>query len=139
MSINSSDLSKQAFNNSTVRQDQRVADDFRTRHHLESKVIQTLSDTNKAGSNTAQSQRPHIDIEPSHIEEMNDKMTQLNVHLSFEKTEDGDKNIVKVVDQSTGDVVRQIPTEDFLKMSDRIDDIMDQLSDLKGSLVNSKV
>ncbi|WP_133012703.1 flagellar protein FlaG [Marinomonas flavescens] len=139
MSISSSDISKQAFNNVPIRQEQRTSDNFRTRQQTESKVIQTLSDTNKMDSNTSQGQKESVKIEPSHVEEMNKKMAQLNVHLSFETTEDGKKNIVKVVDQSTGDVVRQIPTEDFLKMSDRIDDIMNQLSDFKGTLVNSKV
>lgn len=139
MSISSSDISKQAFNNVPIRQEQRTSDNFRTRQQTESKVIQTLSDTNKMDSNTSQGQKGSVKIEPSHVEEMNKKMAQLNVHLSFETTEDGRKNIVKVVDQSTGDVVRQIPTEDFLKMSDRIDDIMNQLSDFKGTLVNSKV
>jgi len=70
---------------------------------------------------------------------MNQKMSQLNVHLTFEMTEDRAQNIVKVLDQTTGDVVRQIPTEEFLKMSDRIDAIMSQLSDIKGTLVNSEV
>ncbi|GAA0830674.1 MULTISPECIES: flagellar protein FlaG [Marinomonas] len=139
MSISSSDLSKQAFHSMSLRPEQRASHEFTARKQLESKVVQALSDTDRVGSNTPQGQGPSPTVEPNQIEEMNSKMTQLNVRLSFETTEDGGRNIIKVVDQSSGDVVRQIPTEDFLKMSERIDDIISELSDVKGTLVNSRV
>lgn len=141
MSINSSDLSKQALGSLQFRQDQRVANDFRAQKQAESKVVQTMADTNQAAQENARKHfatSPSRDVKTDDIMEMNNKMSQLNVHLSFEMSEDGDENIVKVLDQATGDVVRQIPSEEFIKMSKRIDDIMGQLSEIKGSLVNSQ-
>ncbi|MGO2353264.1 MAG: flagellar protein FlaG [Marinomonas foliarum] len=141
MSINSSDFSKQSMGVVTTRQDQRADEQFRALREANAKVIQNSADSNRADANSSNSQgssnSPSVD--PKQIENANIKMSQLNVHLSFEMTEDRKNNIVKVLDQTTGDVVRQMPTEEFLKMSERIDAIMNQLSDVKGTLVNSEV
>lgn len=139
MSISSSDLSKQALHSMSLRPEQHATNEFTARKQLESKVVQALSDTDRTGSNKPQNQGVSPQVEVRQVEDMNSKMAQLNVRLSFETTEDGGRNIIKVVDQSSGDVVRQIPTEDFLKMSERIDDIINELSDGKGTLVNSRV
>ncbi|KZN13484.1 flagellar protein FlaG [Marinomonas sp. TW1] len=140
MSINASDFSKQSASYS-LRSEQRASEDFAALRQANAKVVQNTADTsrtgqNNNGSNVYSSQQR---VEPPDIEVMNKKLSQLNVHLTFEMSEDRDHNIVKVLDQATGDVVRQIPTEEFLKMSDRIDAIMSQLSDIKGTLVNSEV
>ena len=140
MSINSSDYTKQSLGGITVRQDQRADEHFKTLRQVSAKAIQNSADSNKTDNNSQNqgfSRSPNV--EPQDIDIANKKMSQLNVHLRFEMTEDRSKNIVKVMDQTTGDVVRQMPTEEFLKMSERIDAIMSQLSDIKGTLVNSEV
>lgn len=139
MSISSSDISKHTVSTLTTRPEQRAAESFRARQQTESKVVQTLSDTNRTDNEKSKDQDFSAVVEPHQVEEMNTKMSQLNFHLSFEMSEDGKDKVVKVLDQSTGDVVRQIPSEEFLKMSKRIDDIISQLSDIKGTMVNSKV
>ncbi|ETI61453.1 flagellar protein FlaG [Marinomonas profundimaris] len=140
MSINASDFSKQGLGYS-LKPEQRAAQDFAALRQANAKVVQNTADTSKAGKENADAQQhsSSAKVEPRDVETMNQKMSQLNVHLTFEMTEDREQNIVKVLDQTTGDVVRQIPTEEFLKMSDRIDAIMSQLSDIKGTLVNSEV
>jgi flagellar protein FlaG len=140
MSINSSDYTKQSLGGITVRQDQRADEHFKTLRQASAKAIQNSADSNKTGNNSNnQGSSRSPDVKPHDIDIANKKMSQLNVHLRFEMTEDRSKNIVKVMDQTTGDVVRQMPTEEFLKMSERIDAIMSQLSDIKGTLVNSEV
>ena len=141
MSINSSDFSKQSLGGVTVRQDQRADEHFKALRQASAKAIQNSADSNKTGNNNSNNQEASRSpkIEPESIDVANKKMSQLNVQLRFEMTEDRSKNIVKVMDQTTGDVVRQMPTEEFLKMSERIDAIMSQLSDIKGTLVNSEV
>ena len=47
MSISSSDISKQAFSHSTIRPKLRASENFRAQQQSESKVVSTLSDTNK--------------------------------------------------------------------------------------------
>jgi flagellar protein FlaG len=140
MSINSSDYTKQSLGGITVRQDHRADEHFKTLRQASAKAIQNSADSNKTGNNSNnQGSSRSPDVKPHDIDIANKKMSQLNVHLRFEMTEDRSKNIVKVMDQTTGDVVRQMPTEEFLKMSERIDAIMSQLSDIKGTLVNSEV
>jgi len=143
MSINASDFSKYGFNYSS-RPEQRAIEDFTAMRQSNAKVVQNLADTARSNKESTEKKdvqmaQPLAKIEPNDIQEMNQKMSQLNVHLTFEIADDQKQNIVKVLDQSTGDVVRQIPTEEFLKMSERIDAIMNQLSDIKGTLVNSEV
>lgn len=140
MSINAGDFSKYAVNYSS-RPEQRAIDDFTALRQSNAKVVQNLADTNKTNRDNKDVDAVSSSgkIEPSDIQEMNQKFSQLNVHLTFEIDDNQKQNIVKVLDQSTGDVVRQIPTEEFLKMSERIDAIMNQLSDIKGTLVNSEV
>lgn len=140
MSINTSDFSKQSIGYS-VSPDQRASEEFATIRQARAKVVQDMADTaktNQEDKDTRSSNSPER-VEPRDIEIMNEQMSQLNVQLTFEMTEEREQNIVKVLDQSTGDVVRQIPTEEFLKMSERIDAIMSQLSDIRGTLVNSEV
>ncbi|MDP5057286.1 MAG: flagellar protein FlaG [Marinomonas hwangdonensis] len=143
MSINASDFSKYAVNYSS-RPEQRAIEDFTAMRQSNAKVVQNLADTARSNKESTEKKdvqmaQPLAKIEPNDIQEMNQKMSQLNVQLTFEMADDQKQNIVKVLDQSTGDVVRQIPTEEFLKMSERIDAIMNQLSDIKGTLVNSEV
>ncbi|RNF52350.1 flagellar protein FlaG [Marinomonas hwangdonensis] len=143
MSINASDFSKYAVNYSS-RPEQRAIEDFTAMRQSNAKVVQNLADTTRSNKESTEKKdvqmaQPLAKIEPNDIQEMNQKMSQLNVQLTFEMADDQKQNIVKVLDQSTGDVVRQIPTEEFLKMSERIDAIMNQLSDIKGTLVNSEV
>lgn len=143
MSINASDFSKYAVNYSS-RPEQRAIEDFTAMRQSNAKVVQNLADTTRSNKESTEKKdvqmaQPLAKIEPNDVQEMNQKMSQLNVQLTFEMADDQKQNIVKVLDQSTGDVVRQIPTEEFLKMSERIDAIMNQLSDIKGTLVNSEV
>lgn len=121
--------------------ERRASEEFAALRQSNTQIVQNTADTSGAdreGKNT-QSRNAFAKVEPADIELMNGKVSQLNVHLTFEMTEDRKKNIVKVLDQDTGDVVRQIPTEEFLEMAERIDAIMSQLSDIRGTLVNSEV
>ena len=144
MSI-SSDFSKNTFAALQTSQSTQLAEQaFQATHQKDAKVVQESADTNTTGdmsqersNNSAQSFSPAS--QTPDVEEVNVKMRQLSVGLSFEKTDDGQNNVVKVIDQETGDLVRQIPSEEFLEMSERLDEIFGELNDLKGNLVNNQV
>lgn len=93
-------------------------------------------DSNKDAYQALESNRS---VEQSDVEEVNMTVRQLNVGVTFELTEDGDEQVVKVIDQESGDLVRQIPSEEFLEIAKRLDEIFGELSDLKGTLVNSVI
>lgn len=148
MAIGSSDFSKNSVTALQYRQDQQpVSEEFLEAKKQESKQVNGLNgaeaqkqrkeaDLEKKGQEERQS---NIVVDEKKASDVSDKMSALNVQLSFEIAKDGDTNVVKVVDQNTGDVVRQIPSEEFLKMSERIDEIITELGDIKGSLVNNRV
>ena len=147
MSI-SSDFSRNSLSPlQTGQQTQVNEQEFVEAKQKESQVIKqsadisNTSDESKSGSNLASSDQSKDEqpVDQVKMEEVNVKMRQLSVGLSFEMSEDGSDNIVKVVDQDTGELVRQIPSEEFLEMSKRLDSIFGELTDLKGNLINSEV
>ncbi|WP_067217181.1 flagellar protein FlaG [Marinomonas gallaica] len=141
-----SDLSKASFGGFQSNQSAQILDqELIVSRQKEAKVVNEAADTSTSsdpknsgnGFANSESNKPFVDTQD--VEDINVKMRQLSVGLSFEKTEDGENNVVKVIDQETGDLVRQIPTEEFLEMSKRLDGIFGELNDLKGNLVNSQV
>ncbi|MBJ7549119.1 flagellar protein FlaG [Marinomonas ostreistagni] len=147
MSI-SSDFSRSSLSSLQTGQQTQVSEqEFVEAKQKESQVIKqsadisNTSEDSKSGNDLASSESSSSQelVDEAKMEEVNVKMRQLSVGLSFEMTEDGSDNIVKVVDQETGDLVRQIPSEEFLEMSKRLDSIFGELTDLKGNLINSEV
>ncbi len=55
--------------------------------------------------------------------------TMHDVDLKFSKHEESGEILVKVVDKKTDKVIRQIPTEDFLKSSSNMDKMIGVLFD----------
>ena len=60
---------------------------------------------------------------------LNEQMASTNRGLGFSFDESKSSAVIKVTDIKTGEVLRQIPTEDVLRMAHKIDD-------LKGILFN---
>lgn len=54
---------------------------------------------------------------------MNDFVQNIERNLSFFVDEATGHDVVKVVDRSTDELIRQFPTEDFLKMSENLSDV----------------
>lgn len=47
--------------------------------------------------------------------------------------------VVKVIDKESRDVIRQIPSEEFIKMAQRIDHISDEMKKASGVLLDKQV
>jgi flagellar protein FlaG len=62
-----------------------------------------------------------------------------NRQLSFSVDEDSNKQVVKVTDVVTGEMIRQIPTEEVLKLSERLQDLQLDAGTVVGLLFNKKV
>lgn len=142
MSINS-DFSKLSVTPLQTGQGNQLSEqEFVKEKQMEAQVVQQTADSSpmdtgsENGNDLASTKQEAVD-EPK-VEEVNVKMRQLSLGVSFELTDESE-NIIKVIDQETGDLVRQIPSEEFLKMSDRLDEIFGELSNLKGNLINSEV
>ena len=152
MAIGINDVSKNAVESLPFRQDQKVLnDELVALNKQEIKKVKAaekaeldhqrnaknVDKDDKGNKKDELKQSPSISSDM--VENATNKMSLLNVQLSFEISEDGKNDIIKVIDKETGEEVRQIPSEEFLRMSDRIDDIISELSEIKGSLVNNRV
>ena len=76
-------------------------------------------------------------VQPTHkdataiVKELNDAMKMFNTSLSFSVDQDTGKTVIKVLDSTTKDVIRQIPPEDVLRTAARIKDLLGVLFDKK--------
>lgn len=57
------------------------------------------------------------------VDNINKALQQSNKNLEFTVDTDTEKPVVKLVDSSTGDVIRQYPTEEALSIAKAIEDI----------------
>ena len=61
-----------------------------------------------------------------------------NRNLAFDIDENSKRPIVTVKDSTSGDVIRQIPSEEVLKMADRIRELQEDVGSRVGVFVNSQ-
>jgi flagellar protein FlaG len=59
--------------------------------------------------------------------------------LSFSVDEGSNKQVVKVIDAESGDIIRQIPTEEVLKLSERLQELQLDVGKVVGLLFNKHV
>lgn len=62
-----------------------------------------------------------------------------NRNLAFSIDEDTQRSVVTVKDSESGDVIRQIPSEEVLKLAERIKSLQEDIGSSVGVLVNNKV
>lgn len=63
------------------------------------------------------------------VEELNRNMNFLNVSRQFEVEETTDTLVVKLMDKQTGEVIRQIPSEEAIKRMSHMQDFLGMLYD----------
>jgi len=66
-------------------------------------------------------QQPSAEQLKNVVDNINKVLKQTNKSLEFSVDESTDKQIVKLVDMDTGDLIRQYPTEEMLAISRSID------------------
>ena len=59
--------------------------------------------------------------------------------LNFSVDEGSNKQVVKVTDAESGKVIRQIPSEEILKLSERLQDLQTEVGSAVGLLFNKQV
>ena len=64
---------------------------------------------------------PSKEVVSAAVEKLNEAMAASSQSLKFEIDEDTKQIVVKIIDQGTDEVVRQIPTEEALQMAKSID------------------
>ena len=91
-----------------------------------------LSNATKAAEEkVVQKQLPKEQLEVL-AEKLQDFVGSLNKGLEFSVHEDSGRDVIKVIDRDTKEVVRQYPSEEVLEL-------VAKLSDAAGNFINSKV
>lgn len=100
---------------------------------INNEIKQENQSNNQANKNTNQKEV----LQEKLTNAIRDK--NLNINLSFEVDDKG-RNIVKFVDNSTKEVIRQMPSEQALKIAESIDNFLEKYgrSFNTGLLVNDK-
>lgn len=72
------------------------------------------------------------------VEQMNKRfqLSGANINLSINRDKETGKSVVKLIDGETKEVIRQIPSEHFLKVTQAIDRFLDRSN--KGVIINEK-
>lgn len=91
---------------------------------------------NAADSNDTRNSKS-LNIE-SAVSEISDFLQSTNRQLSFSVDEKSDRQIVKVTDSESGEVIRQIPSEDVLALSERIKELQSDVGSAVGVLFNKQ-
>ena len=72
------------------------------------------------------------------VSELSDYAAQSNLKLAFSIDEQTDKSVVTVKDQESGDVIRQIPSQELLDIAAQMKQITSDNGSAVGLLVNGK-
>ena len=72
------------------------------------------------------------------LEKLNEYIPVTSTNLKFEFDDCGDLPIIKVLDKSSDEVIREIPTEEFREIAKALDEFADKLTN-KGLLFNKTV
>jgi flagellar protein FlaG len=98
------------------------------------KVAEGVLESGTHGSD-AQSGKPTPAVSPEQtrelVESVQSYLADLNTRLSFEVYDKTGELVVKVINRDTQEVIRQIPSEELLKLHDK-------LEELRGVLFNDK-
>lgn len=159
-----SSVANQAYvaNTQTTKADNTVADDVK-KQNTQAVKDNTYSEKDTETKNTNASDLDEVVKETAkkineekklskYMQEHNEKVAQerkndlnrQNIGLAFSIDKDTENTVVKVTDLNTEKLVRQIPSEDFLKLAERLKDMRDNTAvskkdtETKGILFDEK-
>lgn len=73
------------------------------------------------------------------VSEVSEFVQARNRQLAFSIDEDSRRSVVKVTDSDSGEVIRQIPSEEVLALSERIKELQSDIGAAVGVLFNKQV
>lgn len=103
----------------------------------DAKVLPTLADNNEQQKRN-NSLETDFQIENA-LAEISEFVQNNNRQLNFSVDEGSQKNVIKVTDSGTGEVIRQIPSEEVLRLSERLRDLQLDVGKAVGVLFNKQV
>jgi flagellar protein FlaG len=113
-----------------------------TSSRLSSSTNSNIEDTQNAKANASeadikQREESVVEIEQA-LGDISEFMQNRNTQLAFSVDESTDRNVVTVKDASSGDVIRQIPSEEVLKFAERINELQSEFGSSAGILLQGQ-
>lgn len=72
--------------------------------------------------------------------EITNRLSTLQVReLEFTASKEDGQTVIRVIDKENDEVIRQIPSEEFIKLAQRVNDLTQELNSAQGLLFESKV
>ncbi|MCU7554980.1 flagellar protein FlaG [Alteromonas sp. ASW11-19] len=93
-------------------------------------------DQQSADNQNSEKQDQNIDLA---VEEVQSFLQAQNRNLSFSVDEGSERAVVTVKDSESGDVIRQIPSDEVLRLAERIKDLQEDVGSSVGVLINREV
>ncbi len=112
-----------------AEESQQARQDRRLEQNTQASVV--AADNNEEVNNAS------INIE-SAVAEVSDFVQAQNRQLAFSIDEKSERQVVKVTDSESGDVIRQIPSEEVLALSERIKELQSDVGAAVGVLFNKQ-
>ncbi|GAB3030406.1 flagellar protein FlaG [Bowmanella dokdonensis] len=129
-----------ALESLTSRQDLKTSREGNTDPAVKNEQQQSETEVLKAeeAKAKAQSADKESSVE-SAIEEIRDFVQTQRRDLNFSYDEGSRRSVIKVTDAESGDVIRQIPSEEVLKLAERIRNLQSEVGAAVGVLFNKSV
>lgn len=103
---------------------------------------ETSNSVNASQSN-ADTQSNEANQQPADLEsavsQVSDFVQAQSRNLNFSFDNEAQRSIVKVTDSDTGELIRQIPSEEVLRLSERIKNLQSDVDSTVGVLFNKEV
>ncbi|BCN92979.1 hypothetical protein THMIRHAM_07640 [Thiomicrorhabdus immobilis] len=91
------------------------------------KVPQQQVETSVVSPNLIKAQQETQEMLQKQVEQVNSRLDQLGLGVTFTVDENTQSSVVKVIDKATDEVVKQYPNEESLKMMKNIQNYLDSV------------
>ena len=139
MEINVSQVSQ----NVAVPRADIAPDSNRTNESTEDNLLSVSPETKGLSTTVDKNKQTYIDVSAEQIENAVTKLNEFvqtnSTQLNFSVDEGSNKQVVKVTDSKSGDIIRQIPSEEILRLSERLQELQMEVGTAVGFLFNKQV
>jgi flagellar protein FlaG len=94
-------------------------------------VVQLFPREKKSGSEEATSSADRVSAMVEDLQASLEMLQKKNTHLNFSVHEETDRVMVRITDQETGDVIREIPSKEFLDLAAKLQEMVGLMFDMK--------
>ncbi|GGI67612.1 flagellar protein FlaG [Shewanella gelidii] len=86
------------------------------------RLVKAVSETEESSKETAKEKRD-AEALAEVVEQLSDVVTMMNKGLAFSVDEDSGAAVVKVMDIDSGEIIRQIPSDEALELAQKLQDV----------------